>query len=196
MKVLMLGRIDLLERRGGDTVQIENTAAELRNLGVEVDISTDLKCDMSSYNLVHIFQLDWIPEIYFFAKRAKQFNKKMKERNQQEHIDYSYFLLIDGNYFNPIQYMNQNTKKWEQMNHMCVEGGDNAYSAIAAASILAKVERDRYIEELCLQNPTLKEHYAIDSNKGYGAKKHMDGIKEHGITIWHRRSFGICKNYV
>ena len=44
--------------------------------------------------------------------------------------------------------------------------------------------------------PDLITKYALDSNKGYGAKKHMDGIKEHGITIWHRRSFGICKNYV
>jgi ribonuclease HII len=36
----------------------------------------------------------------------------------------------------------------------------------------------------------------LDSNKGYGSKKHIEGIKEHGITIWHRRSFGICKDYV
>ena len=76
-----------------------------------------------------------------------------------------------------------------------MEGGDNKYTAIAAASILAKVARDKYIEELCLDHPELSAHYCIDSNKGYGAKKHLDGIKEHGITIWHRRSFGICKNY-
>ena len=77
-----------------------------------------------------------------------------------------------------------------------IEGGDNKYASIAAASILAKVERDKYIEELCQENPELINHYAIDSNKGYGAKKHIAGIKEHGITIWHRRSFGICKNYI
>jgi ribonuclease HII len=135
-----------------------------------------------------------------------QFNSLMKERtkeqeqqdNQQkkeEFKDYNYFLLIDGNYFNPITLMNKKTNKMEQLKHTCIEGGDNKYSAIAAASILAKVERDRYIEELCAQNPTLVEYYGIDSNKGYGAKKHMDGIKEHGITIWHRRSFGICKSY-
>jgi len=46
MKVLMLGRIDLFQNRGGDTVQIENTAEELRNLGVEVDICSDLSVDM------------------------------------------------------------------------------------------------------------------------------------------------------
>ena len=83
----------------------------------------------------------------------------------------------------------------EAIPHTTVEGGDNKYASIAAASILAKVERDRYITELCEQNPTLSEYYGIDSNKGYGAKRHLDGIKAHGITIWHRRSFGICKNY-
>jgi ribonuclease HII len=105
-------------------------------------------------------------------------------------------LLIDGNYFKPVTYLNKATNRIETIPHVTIEGGDNKYAAIAAASILAKVERDRYIEELCEQNPTLSEHYGIDSNKGYGAKRHLDGIKEHGITIWHRRSFGTCKNYV
>lgn len=77
MKVLFLGRIDLFDRRGGDTVQIENTAEELSKLGISVDIKTRTDCDMSGYDLVHIFQLDWIPEIYFYAKRAKAFKKKI-----------------------------------------------------------------------------------------------------------------------
>lgn len=105
-------------------------------------------------------------------------------------------LLIDGNYFKPITLLNKKTSKLETIPYTTIEGGDNKYTAIAAASILAKVERDKYIDELCQQNPTLSEYYGIDSNKGYGAKRHLDGIKEHGITIWHRRSFGICKNYV
>jgi glycosyltransferase involved in cell wall biosynthesis len=77
MKVLMLGRIDLFEKPGGDSIQVENTAKELRNLGVEVTIKTNLKCDMLGYDIVHIFQLDWIPEIYFFVKRARGFGKKI-----------------------------------------------------------------------------------------------------------------------
>lgn len=105
-------------------------------------------------------------------------------------------LLVDGNYFKPLTMYNSTKKMIEQVDYVCVEGGDNKYSAIAAASIIAKVARDAYIEELCVENPNLIEHYSIDSNKGYGAKKHMDGIKEHGITIWHRRSFGICKEFV
>ena len=41
----------------------------------------------------------------------------------------------------------------------------------------------------------LQEKYDLENNKGYGTKKHMDGIKQHGISEWHRRSFGICKNF-
>jgi ribonuclease HII len=77
-----------------------------------------------------------------------------------------------------------------------VEGGDNKYAAIAAASILAKVERDKYILDLCALYPDLIEKYALDSNKGYGSKVHMEGIRTFGITKWHRRTFGICKTFV
>lgn len=104
-------------------------------------------------------------------------------------------LLVDGNYFKPYMTLNKTKTKLEKLKYEMIEGGDNKYTAIAAASILAKVERDRYIEELCIQNPELVERYAIDSNKGYGSKKHMDGIKQYGITKWHRRTFGICKEY-
>jgi ribonuclease HII len=128
----------------------------------------------------------------------KQLNKILKEKEgeKEEFKNYSYSLLIDGNYFKPITLLNKKTNKMEMLPYVTVEGGDNKYASIAAASILAKVERDKYIAELCEENPTLVEHYGIDSNKGYGAKRHLDGIKEHGITIWHRRSFGTCKNYV
>ena len=81
------------------------------------------------------------------------------------------------------------------LNHTCYEGGDNKFTCIAAASILAKTERDKYILALCEENPELKERYSIDTNKGYGTKKHMDGIREYGITEWHRRSYGICRNF-
>ena len=123
----------------------------------------------------------------------KQYNQKMNSNDEKK--DYSINLLIDGNYFNPINIVNKTTNKLQTIPYTCVEGGDNKYTAIAAASILAKVERDKYIDELCVEHPELIEKYAINSNKGYGAKKHIDGIKAHGITIWHRRSFGICKNY-
>lgn len=77
---------------------------------------------------------------------------------------------------------------------ICIEGGDNLYCSIAASSILAKVSRDRWIEEMCIIYPYLDELYGMNSHKGYGTKKHIDAIKKYGITKWHRKSFGICKN--
>ena len=111
-------------------------------------------------------------------------------------IDYDkILLLVDGNYFKPFSILNKTKTKLESIKCQMVEGGDNKYTSIAAASILAKVSRDKYIEELCIQNPELIERYSIDSNKGYGSKKHMEGIKKYGITKWHRRTFGICKQF-
>jgi ribonuclease HII len=107
-----------------------------------------------------------------------------------------YLLLIDGNDFIPLGNFNQSTGEIDTYTHVCVEGGDNTYACIAAASILAKVARDDYIEKLCDEHPVLDEMYSLRGNKGYGAKKHMDGIREHGITQWHRRSYGICKGFV
>ena len=103
-------------------------------------------------------------------------------------------LLIDGNYFNPIYYASLDGMI--PIEYTCVEKGDNTYSAIAAASILAKVARDEYIGELCEQHPELSEIYGINTNMGYGAKKHMDAIETHGVTEWHRLSFGPCKTAV
>lgn len=70
MKVLMLGRYHLMEQGGGDKVQIENTARELKQLGVDIEIKTDEDFDPSLYDIIHIFQLDWTPETYFYAKKA------------------------------------------------------------------------------------------------------------------------------
>ena len=92
-------------------------------------------------------------------------------------------LLIDGNYFSP----------YKKVNSMCVVKGDSTYLSIAAASILAKTARDRYIRELCEKVPDLDKCYNIAGNKGYGSRNHIDGIKSYGITKFHRKTFGICK---
>ncbi len=104
-----------------------------------------------------------------------------------------YLILVDGNNFKQLIYFDKESETIKEYNSICITGGDNKYSAIAAASILAKVERDLYIEDLCEKYPKLNEYYDLIKNKGYGTKKHIDGIKEYGITKWHRKSFGICK---
>ena len=63
--------------------------------------------------------------------------------------------------------------------------GDAQSLAIAAASIVAKVTRDRMMIEYAKEYPW----YGFESNKGYGTKAHYDGIAAHGITPIHRKSF-------
>jgi ribonuclease HII len=102
-------------------------------------------------------------------------------------------LLVDGNDFPAYTHFDQETETLVEIESHTIEGGDNQYTCIAAASILAKVARDDWIAELCEAHPFLKEWYGIDRNKGYGTAEHMRGIQEHGITVWHRRSYGPCK---
>jgi ribonuclease HII len=64
-------------------------------------------------------------------------------------------------------------------------GGDGRSLSIAAASIIAKVTRDRLMTRLHAEHPG----YNWCSNKGYGTPEHYSGLKLHGVTIHHRRSF-------
>ena len=72
--------------------------------------------------------------------------------------------------------------------------GDDLYQSISAASILAKVYHDDYITNLVDTDSKL-EVYDWKSNMCYGTKKHLDAISQHGISPYHRKSFGICKEY-
>ena len=123
----------------------------------------------------------------------------IKNRDKNKNGE-DFYLLIDGNDFIPMlhphsQSQSHDSKQSMHLHYSTIEGGDNTYASIAAASILAKVSRDEYIMELCKQYPDLQAKYDLERNKGYGTKKHMDGIKQHGISEWHRRSFGICKSF-
>ena len=94
-------------------------------------------------------------------------------------------ILVDGTQF-PV-YLDSD---FEPIEHICVPQGDNIYTNIAAASILAKEYHDEYIANLVKANPELEE-YDLLNNKGYGTKKHIDCIKKNGISEWHRKSFKI-----
>jgi ribonuclease HII len=103
--------------------------------------------------------------------------------------------VIDGNYFTPYRVFDTSDETIYEISHVTIEQGDAKYMGIAAASILAKTARDNYVLELCKEHPILIERYGLESNMGYGTKKHLEGIREHGITQWHRRTFGeACKN--
>ncbi|MFM8431740.1 MAG: ribonuclease HII, partial [Bacteroidota bacterium] len=84
-------------------------------------------------------------------------------------------LLIDGNRF----------KKFEDIPHCCIIGGDGKYLSIAAASILAKTSRDMLMEKLDSEFPG----YGWCKNKGYGTLSHREAIRKLGPSPYHRKSF-------
>lgn len=86
-------------------------------------------------------------------------------------------LLIDGNRF----------YTYGGIPHQTIIRGDATYLSIAAASILAKTERDRFMEELDAQFP----QYGWCHNMGYPTREHRRAIAEHGTTPWHRLSFNL-----
>lgn len=98
-------------------------------------------------------------------------------------------ILVDGNQFNIYSDQDGNP-----IDYTTVIKGDATYYSIAAASILAKYEHDKYIHELCDEYPELDERYGLRSNVGYLSKKHKEGIAEYGISQFHRKSFAPCRN--
>ncbi len=104
-------------------------------------------------------------------------------------------LLVDGDKFKP--YLSKRVlgrKETEFVPHTCVCKGDNTYTSIAAAGILAKVARDDWIDEICDNEEELDERYGLRSNKGYGTQAHMDGLRQYGAHPQHRMSFAPCAN--
>lgn len=89
------------------------------------------------------------------------------------------FLLIDGQRYSD-----------ERFPYECVVKGDRKSASIGAASILAKVYRDALMMRLHKYHP----HYGWDSNVGYPTPRHYEGIRQHGITVYHRRSFRLHRD--
>ena len=88
------------------------------------------------------------------------------------------FALIDGN-------RDHGSRVEITTPHEMVIGGDGVSPSIAAASILAKVSRDRYMEEMADQYP----EYEFGKHKGYPTKRHYELLREFGPCPIHRRSF-------
>lgn len=84
-------------------------------------------------------------------------------------------VLVDGNKKIPAA-------EYEQY---CIIKGDTQSASIAAASVVAKVFRDEWMEKLSQEFP----QYMWQSNKGYGSLAHRRAIAEHGLSLWHRRTF-------
>ena len=90
------------------------------------------------------------------------------------------YVLIDGNKIPEIK--NYKLK--------CIVKGDEKIPQISAASIIAKVTRDRFVKKLSKKFTK----YAWDKNAGYGTKLHLKAIKKFGVTIYHRKKFSPIHN--
>ena len=91
-------------------------------------------------------------------------------------------ILIDGNKLPDLK--NYNLKY--------VIKGDQKIPSISAASIIAKVSRDKFIKKLSQEF----NEYGWDTNSGYGTKEHLRAIKKLGITKYHRKTFSPISNFV
>lgn len=86
-------------------------------------------------------------------------------------------IIVDGNRFTP----------YHDVPYATIVKGDGKYQAIAAASILAKTFRDDYMDRLAIEYP----YYDWQKNKGYPTRAHREGIRLHGITPYHRKSYNL-----
>jgi len=89
-------------------------------------------------------------------------------------------ILIDGN----------KLPKIKNYNLRCVIKGDQKIPSISAASIIAKVSRDRFITTLSKK----VKNYGWGTNFGYGTKEHLKAIKKYGATKYHRKTFSPIRN--
>jgi ribonuclease HII len=85
------------------------------------------------------------------------------------------YILVDGDKF----------KQFLNIPFKCIPQGDGKIISIAAASVIAKVYRDRFMVECGKKFP----NYGWSNNAGYLTKEHREAIKEHGLTPLHRRTF-------
>jgi ribonuclease HII len=87
-------------------------------------------------------------------------------------------VLVDGN-------------QKPESSSVCITKGDSKSLSIAAASIIAKVHRDKLMTNFAKQY----YQYGWESNKGYGTQKHLDAIRSFGITPYHRKTFAPISKY-
>jgi ribonuclease HII len=93
-------------------------------------------------------------------------------------------VLVDGN--QPLRGLPDGVEQG------CIKGGDDIIKCIGAASILAKVSRDTYMQEMHVAYP----EYGWNRNKGYGTEEHREAIMMHGICPLHRKTFKGVYEYV
>lgn len=127
-----------------------------------------------AYHIEHISP-EYIESTNILKATMHGMQKCLQAINQQ--VESINFILVDGDQFHGFKGIPYET----------VVGGDNKYTSIAAASILAKTSRDQLMKELSQLDEFYE--YGWNSNKGYGTKAHTNAIKNKGGSKHHRESF-------
>ncbi|GGE18231.1 ribonuclease HII [Psychroflexus salis] len=121
------------------------------------------------FGIAHVMMHE-IDEINILQASIKAMHKSIAQLKPKPE-----FILVDGNKFH----------KFKGIPHQCIVKGDAKYLSIAAASVLAKTQRDAYMEKIHQEFPM----YNWKQNKGYPTKEHRAAIQKYGITQYHRKSF-------
>ena len=133
------------------------------------------KCSPKAIDDINILQATFLAMKKAFDAMEKEMGTSEIYKDAQKMI-----VMIDGNQLLPNFTREQ----------MTVAKGDQMSKTIAAASIIAKVVRDKMMEEYDKKYP----EYGFASHKGYGTKVHMEALQKHGATPIHRKSFKPVKN--
>lgn len=122
-----------------------------------------------TFGFCHVFEEE-IDKINILNASITAMQRSIKELSPQPE-----FIIVDGNKFKP--YLN--------IPHETIIKGDGKYLSIAAASVLAKIYRDSYMEKIHEEFPM----YNWKKNKGYPTTEHREAIRKYGVTKYHRKSF-------
>lgn len=134
-----------------------------------LELKAIIEDEAISYQIVHVMmnEIDSINILNASILGMHRAIKKLTPKPQ--------YIAVDGNRFKPVL----------DIPHQTVVKGDGKYLHIAAASILAKTERDAFMKKIDQEFP----QYNWRKNKGYPTKEHREAIKKFGSTPYHRKSF-------
>ncbi len=134
-------------------------------------------CDHKTIDRINILEATYLA----MKKAIVDLGKKLKQKNIKYEIQNTKcIVLVDGNKKIP----NLSMEQW------AIVSGDKLVKSISAASIVAKVTRDRIMLEMHEKYP----QYAFDQHKGYGTQKHKENLQKQGPCAIHRQSFEPVKS--
>jgi ribonuclease HII len=138
------------------------------------ELSKIILAEALSYEIGIVDQTE-IDEINILNASILAMHKALKKTQNTFEV-----ILVDGPHF----------KSYKNHSHNCIIRGDSKYLAIAAASIIAKTYRDKFMRKIHDEFP----NYKWFKNKGYPTKEHRLAIKSFGVSKYHRKSFKLIDN--